>query len=42
MSNNIIIQSREKDAIIKYNNGDYETRFSTPIKIEQGDQLTLK
>ena len=42
MNNNIIIQAREKDALISYGNGDYETRFSTPIKIEQGDQLTLK
>ena len=42
MNNNIIIQSREKDALISYGNGDYETRLSTPIKIEQGDQLTIK
>jgi len=42
MNNNIIIQARVKDALITYGNGDYETRFSTPIKIEQGDQLTIK
>jgi len=42
MNNNIIIQAREKDALITYGNGNYETRFSTPIKIEQGDQLTIK
>jgi len=42
MNNNIIIQAREKNAILSYGNGDYETRFSTPIKIEQGDQLTIK
>ena len=39
--NNLLIEARQKNGSNVYNNGDWNTTLSKPIKIEAGDQIVI-
>ena len=42
MSNNIILELRNKDAQVKHKNGDWESMLDTQFDIEAGDTIVVK
>ena len=42
MSNEIVLELKEKDALTNFSNGDYIVRLAEPQKIENGDTISIK